>query len=63
MKGAALRKFLEEVSKWPNLKHSQDLKHFLTTDRQGFVCVRPRLDIVLSHGELVQSGVVEREYG
>lgn len=33
LKGAALRKFLEEVKQWPNLKHSQDLKHFLTTDR------------------------------
>lgn len=33
MKGAALRSFLEEVKQWPNLKHSQDLKHFLTTDR------------------------------
>ncbi|CAN0494893.1 unnamed protein product, partial [Ectocarpus sp. 12 AP-2014] len=33
LKGAALRSFLEEVKHWPNLKHSQDLKHFLTTDR------------------------------
>lgn len=33
VKGAALRKFLDEVKQWPNLKHSQDLKHFLTTDR------------------------------
>lgn len=33
VKGAALRNFLEEVKQWPNLKHSQDLKHFLTTDR------------------------------
>eukprot|EP00752_Nemacystus_decipiens_P007336 g6562.t1 len=33
LKGAALRTFLEEVKQWPNLKHSQDLKHFLTTDR------------------------------
>lgn len=46
LKGAALRNFLEEVKQWPNLKHSQDLKHFLTTDRYvahslrwGSVCI------------------------